>query len=51
MSTLYEILANSTLVSDGAMGTMLQERGLTDGGSPELWNVENPETIDAVLEE
>lgn len=51
MSTLYEILANSTLVSDGAMGTMLQERGLTDGGSPELWNVENPEAIEAVLEE
>ena len=51
MSTLYEILANSTLVSDGAMGTMLQERGLTDGGSPELWNVENPKAIEAVLEE
>lgn len=51
MSTLYEILASSTLVSDGAMGTMLQERGLTDGGSPELWNVENPVAIEAVLEE
>jgi len=32
------------------MGTMLQERGLTDGGSPELWNVEKPEAIEAVLE-
>ena len=33
------------------MGTMLQERGLTDGGSPELWNVENPAAIEGVLEE
>ena len=39
------------LISDGAMGTMLQERGLTDGGSPELWNIEKPEAIEAVLEE
>lgn len=51
MSSLYEALEKSTLVSDGAMGTMLQERGLTDGGSPELWNVEKPEVIEAVLEE
>jgi len=51
VSTIYEVLEKSTLVSDGAMGTMLQERGLTDGGSPELWNVEKPEAIEAVLEE
>ena len=51
MSKIYEVLESSTLVSDGAMGTMLQERGLTDGGSPELWNVEKPEVIEAVLEE
>ena len=50
MSTIYEVLEHSTLVSDGAMGTMLQERGLTDGGSPELWNVEKPAAIEAVLE-
>lgn len=51
MSTIYDTLAKSTLVSDGAMGTMLQERGLNDGGSPELWNMENPEAIESVLEE
>lgn len=51
MSSIYDVLENSTLVSDGAMGTMLQERGLTDGGSPELWNVEKPTAIEAVLEE
>ena len=33
------------------MGTMLQSRGLTDGGAPELWTVERPEEIEAVLEE
>lgn len=51
MSSLYEVLEQSVLTSDGAMRTMLQERGLTDGGSPELWNVEKPEVIEAVLEE
>jgi 5-methyltetrahydrofolate--homocysteine methyltransferase len=51
MPTIYEALEHSALVSDGAMGTMLQERGLTDGGSPELWNIERPEVIEAVLED
>ncbi len=51
MSTIYEVLERTTMVSDGAMGTMLQERGLTDGGSPELWNVERPSAIEEVLEE
>ena len=43
MSTIYEALEKSALACDGAMGTMLQNAGLTDGGSPELWNVEKPE--------
>lgn len=50
MSAIYEALAKAVLTSDGAMGTMLQERGLTDGGAPELWNVEKPEVIEDVLE-
>ena len=50
MSAIYDALANAVLASDGAMGTMLQERGLTDGGAPELWNVEKPEEIESVLE-
>ncbi len=36
------------LMSDGAMGTMLQRLGLTDGGAPELWNVEHPERVQSV---
>ena len=50
MSAIYEALENSILVSDGAMGTMLQEAGLNDGGAPELWNVEKPEEIEKILE-
>lgn len=50
MSRIYEALETSSLPADGAMGTILQERGLDDGGAPELWNVEKPEEIEAVLE-
>jgi 5-methyltetrahydrofolate--homocysteine methyltransferase len=50
MSAIYEALAKGLLISDGAMGTMLQDKGLTDGGAPELWNVENPSAIEEVLE-
>ncbi len=50
MSAIYEALENSVLVSDGAMGTMLQDAGLNDGGAPELWNVEKPEEIEKILE-
>ena len=48
---LYQALESHALVSDGAMGTMLQSLGLTDGGAPELWNVENSDAIEQVLEE
>lgn len=51
MSAIYDALEEGILISDGAMGTMLQAKGLTDGGAPELWNVENPQAIEEVLEE
>ena len=51
MSAIYEALEKGILISDGAMGTMLQGKGLTDGGAPELWNVDNPNAIEEVLEE
>lgn len=51
MSGILETLqSGGHLLGDGAMGTMLQEAGLTDGGAPELWNVEHPEKIEAILE-
>jgi len=50
VSSLYERLDRGDLVlGDGAMGTMLQERGLDDGGAPELWNVERAEPVAEIL--
>lgn len=46
---LFRWLADGrVVVFDGAMGTMLQESGLTDGGAPELWNVNAPEKVKAI---
>lgn len=42
---LQALLAEGPILADGAMGTMLQENGLTDGGAPEIWNVEKPDVI------
>lgn len=40
MRSLLEALSTGKiLISDGAWGTMLQERGLEPGDCPELWNV------------
>jgi 5-methyltetrahydrofolate--homocysteine methyltransferase len=51
MNDLYTTIEmRGVLLGDGAMGTMLQDHGLTDGGAPELWNVERPEEIEAILE-
>ena len=33
------------LLSDGATGTFLQERGLEPGGCPELMNIDSPEAV------
>jgi 5-methyltetrahydrofolate--homocysteine methyltransferase len=48
---LDDIRSGKIRVADGAMGTSLQVRGLDDGGAPELWNVEKPEVVAAILEE
>ncbi len=51
MSGLLETLqSGGHILGDGAMGTMLQDAGLTDGGAPELWNVEHPDRMEAILE-
>ncbi len=36
---------NSILISDGATGTNLQQRGLLKGKAPESWVLEKPEEI------
>lgn len=42
------LLDKRPALSDGAMGTMLQELGLIDGSAPELWNVEHPDLVQKV---
>ena len=40
--TLADLAAAGPVVVDGGMGTLLQDRGLDDGGAGELWNVDRP---------
>ena len=42
---LLRRLRSEVLVLDGAMGTMLFEAGLVDGGCPELWNETHPDAV------
>ncbi len=51
MNRLAVLLGGSPVVLDGGMGTLLQDNGLDDGGSGELWNVERPEVITAAHQE
>jgi len=45
-NALQELLEEKgRLVADGGMGTSLFELGLPPGGTPEEWNVENPDLI------
>lgn len=48
MDWLHEISQGHLLVSDGAMGTMLQSLGLEAGQCPELWNLTHPEKVQQV---
>ena len=45
MSDLTGLAQRGAVVLDGGMGTLLQDLGLDDGGSGELWNVERPGAI------
>jgi 5-methyltetrahydrofolate--homocysteine methyltransferase len=36
------------IIADGAFGTMLQAQGLPAGTLPEAWNIERPETVQAI---
>ena len=48
---LLELLDRKPLVlGNGAMGTMLQQAGLIDGGAPELWNVTHPDAVRAIYQ-
>lgn len=47
---LTRIKKGEILVSDGAMGTMLQDKGLKAGGCPEEWNITHPDEVRAIAE-
>ena len=48
MSDFRRAIRERVLVLDGAMGTMLQERGLKPGGCPEEMNLNAPEVVESV---
>ncbi len=51
MSLLLDrVKKGEILVSDGAMGTMLQDKGLKAGGCPEEWNITHPKEVKAIAE-
>ena len=51
VNTLADLFSVGTpIMLDGGMGTLLQDRGLVDGGAGELWNVDRPDVIREVHE-
>lgn len=48
MNKFLKAISERILVLDGAMGTMLQERGLSPGGCPEEMNLNAPEVVGSV---
>ena len=47
----FDFLSDGIVILDGAMGTVLQQRGLPPGGKPELLNLTNPELLRAIYRE
>jgi 5-methyltetrahydrofolate--homocysteine methyltransferase len=45
---LERLKRDEILVGDGAMGTMLFERGLKTGDCPEKWNADRPEVLEEI---
>ncbi len=51
MPDFLRTLSERVLILDGAMGTMLQERGLPPGGSPEAMNLDAPDVVEGIHRE
>lgn len=45
---LEQLLAHAPVVTDGALGTQLQARGLEGGECPDAWNLTHPMEVEAV---
>ena len=48
---IRDLITKEFLFLDGAMGTMLQQRGLKTGEVPETYNIIHPEIIKEIHEE
>ncbi len=48
---IKDLLGKKIIILDGAMGTMIQKRGLKLGELPELLNITNPEIIESIHKE
>ncbi|WP_035283749.1 MULTISPECIES: homocysteine S-methyltransferase family protein [unclassified Clostridium] len=48
---IKEYIKNNILIFDGAMGTMLQRKGLKLGENPELLNIKEPDIIEEIHKE
>ena len=44
-SSLLNAIKTKRLFLDGGTGTVLQSMGLTQGTPPEVWNIENPDSV------
>jgi len=47
-ATLEQLLAHAPVVTDGALGTELQARGLESGECPDTWNLARPSEVEAL---
>jgi methionine synthase I (cobalamin-dependent) len=45
---LDDLLAGGTVLTDGAWGTQLQQRGLDVGEMPDAWNLRHPDRVEEV---
>jgi 5-methyltetrahydrofolate--homocysteine methyltransferase len=50
MNILDQIKQNKILISDGALGTILQSKGLQPGECPELWNISHRPLLKEIAE-
>lgn len=51
MRSFLDRLKTEVLVCDGAMGTMLQENGLSPGECPEMWNITHKKVVQSIHRE
>ncbi|OQX88433.1 hypothetical protein B6D60_02255 [candidate division KSB1 bacterium 4484_87] len=52
MSKLLDLIKEKSLViSDGAWGTLLQQKGLPPGGCPESWNISHADVVRQIPEQ